>query len=145
MGSLDANTSQREKPYHLELDHALGNKYVKIATNPDGKCGFSCKAAIADIDASEKDQWLQTFSPFMLQKLQDLNDNLIWLDVMDLITDLIAEDARFVSKVLYIRLISRSSSDIAYCTVSLRANLFKMSIAASTGGLSYPISDGEGA
>ena len=81
----------------------------------------------------------------MLQKLQDLNDNLIWLDVMGLITDLIAEDARFVSKVLYIRLISRSSSDTAYCTVSLRANLFKMSIAASTGGLSYPILDGEGA
>ena len=39
MGSLDAKTSQREKPVHLELDHAGGGRGGGLGSGRGSGCG----------------------------------------------------------------------------------------------------------
>jgi hypothetical protein len=82
-------------------------KWVLLETEADGSCGFEARAIMAGIiDARDQTQWPAKFSLAMTTDLHQFQAHGTWMDVGDLIIDLINNEPSFNQRVVWIRSIA---------------------------------------
>jgi len=103
------------------------NKWVLLETEADGSCGFQARAIMEGIDASDQTQWPANLSLAMMNDLHQYQAHGTWMDVGDLIIDLINTQPSFNGRVVWIRSIALMHAQHEKCSVSIRANRFMIS------------------
>ena len=117
----------------------FGNKKWQLHdTRPDGTCGFEARAIIAGVaDPRNTDAYVSdAFSHVMQHAWEQHNysTDKPWLDTVEMIQDVIQEDARFNGSAFWIRAVASMDDDHKKCNVIVRANQFKID-----GALGVPV------
>lgn len=107
-----------------------------LSTPADGVCGFKARALIAGLEGDDPELWIANLSQMMRDRFRELQDKKVWLDLSDLIPDLIQQDYRFGEGVVWIRSVAIMAVSLQDCCVTLRANRFRM-----TDGFPAPVPD----
>ena len=111
------------------------NKWLLLETDADGSCGFQARAIMEGIDASDQTQWAANLSLGMMNHFHQYQVHGTWMDVGDLILDLVNTQPSFNGRVVWIRSIALMHAQHEKCSVSIRANRFMES---PNGGFHVP-------
>ena len=102
-----------------------GKKWMLLDTQADGSCGFESRGIIAGVQQPRDPFKLGlVFSQRMRDALQLFTYHNVWLDVAELIEDVIQVDPRFTGRVVLVRAIATMNAAHQKCSVSMRANQF---------------------
>lgn len=103
---------------------ASKGKWELVEAPSDGKCGYFCRAYIANApDMQDHLTWGSMFQGELLHQFQGYLSFGTWLEHDIFFLDLLETDARFATGVLWIRMIANGAAGPSYegCTIQIRA------------------------